>query len=65
MLMLIAFVTTFWFGVLPLVNRWFWVVFKGRENDFYLRRWRKSFDGPIGEFWEWLLGMDRDGNLRP
>jgi hypothetical protein len=53
------------FGALPLVNRWIWVAMKYQQYEYFLRKWQDRFDGPFGEVWEWLLGLDRDGYLKP
>lgn len=58
------FLVTF-FGVGPLMGRWQWKALKYQENEYYLQKWKESFDGPFGEFYEWFVGVDRDGNLKP
>ena len=55
----------FFAGAGPYLKRWTWSIMKCKDNAYQLTKWQKSYDGPFGEVWEWLVGMDRDGNLRP
>lgn len=52
-------------GVAPLLGRWLWEVLHCKQNVYQMQQWQKRFDGRFGEVSEWLMGMDRDGNLRP
>ena len=51
-------------GCGPLINRWFWVAMKMKENEYQLKVLRKRYDGPFGEVFEWLSGISRDGTLK-
>ena len=64
LLAILSFALVVVFGLLPLIGRWQWNAMRFQENPFCLQKWQERYDGPFGEVFEWLIGLDREGNLK-